>query len=113
MDVTFTVTNQKLVRTDTNLIVSGSENYLFAAFTFSSDWANAAKEARFWHRLYNVAYTESLVNNRCEVPKEVLKNGEFCVAVYGGDIQTANVVMVPVCPCGWSEAVENTPPPVN
>jgi hypothetical protein len=111
MNITFNVLNQYLTRTDSSLVVADSKNYLNAVFTFSSDWAGLTKKVRFVHRLYDIPYVMTLTDNACLVPYQVLKNGEFTVSVFAGDINTANIVCVPVSPCGWSEvtAPENGP----
>ena len=47
MRIIFEVGNQTIIRTDRNKIVANSKNYLFADFSFSSDWDGVIKTAIF------------------------------------------------------------------
>lgn len=101
MDLLFTITNQELERTDTSLVVADSIDYLYAAFTFSSDWNGTSKIAVFTKLLTKTSYSVALVTDRCLVPWEVLQgHGDFSVSVYAGSRITANVVIVNVSPSG-------------
>lgn len=105
MDMLFTVTNQSIVRTDTNLVVADSINYLYATFSFSGDW-NQAKTAIFRKLITGEAYEEILTEDRCLVPYQVLIGpGDFTVSVYSGNLHTANTALINLCPSGYTEDV--------
>lgn len=79
MTITFSIDKQKIIRTDSNVVVENSINYLDAEFTFSEDWTHE-KVAIFGHN--GVYYHVVLVDDKCVVPVEVLKHGTMKVGVY-------------------------------
>lgn len=102
MNLIFSITNQHITRTDSEIVVADSRNYLNATFSFSSDWDDvAAKTAVFKHG--EEAYTVILNNNACLVPHEVIKSGHFNVSVFGGNRITVDIARVDVYPSGYEE----------
>ena len=47
MNLLFRVRNQQIERLESNLVVSGSKNYLHAKFTFTKEWNGLTKTAVF------------------------------------------------------------------
>ena len=94
MDLRFNVESQHITRTDRNIVVAKSQNYLKAKFDFSPDWAGKTKTAVFNNNghVYNVI----LDNDECFVAEEVIRQPGFTVSVFGGDLITADVVMIRV-----------------
>jgi len=93
MELQFNVNQQSITRTDVQLPIANSKNYLTAKFTFTSDWNGISKTALFTQG--KNSYAVLLVNNVCNVPNEVLANADgFTVSVFGGDLITANVAPV-------------------
>ena len=106
MDISFSINGQTITRTDKNNVVSGSKNYLFAAFIFSDDWAGLIKTAQFTRD--DIVMDMLLVNDRCAVPWELLqRGGAVYVTVFGGDLITVNSAAVHIAQSGYSTA--NTP----
>lgn len=106
MDITFSIVNQTITRTDQAAVVAGSRGYLYAAFSFSDDWHGLIKTAQF--KRDDIVMDMLLVNDRCTVPRELLaKQGIIQVTVFGGDLITVNQAAIPVQPTGMSLA--NTP----
>ena len=82
MNLTFTIDQQKLKRTDTMQPVDFSNEYLKCCFNFrSDDWEDLGKFAIFHtgDKNYRVAISE----NECYVPYDVLKHNKFLLTVYG------------------------------
>lgn len=94
--IEFSVRNQRLSRYTAGVVASNSYGYLKFLFNFkTNDWQDVSvKMANFSYkgRNYPVLIDE---NNICNVPKEVIKPGEFSVSVFGGGI-TTNTVKIPV-----------------
>ena len=74
--------------------MADSRNYLKAQFTFSTEWNSKVKTAVFVNN--GIAYNVLLVDDKCTVPHEVIKNPSFTVSVFGGDLITANVAEIQV-----------------
>lgn len=100
MTLTFEVENQMIHRTDTNIVVADSKNYLHASFTFSGEW-QGAKTAIFSHGVDR--YCVLLENDMCLVPWEVIKQGSIGVSVFCGDLITANTFYVDVEKSGYAD----------
>lgn len=84
MDLSFEVTNQTMVRTDSYRVVNCSNEYLRCSFEFKSDdWNDLTKFVLFKYdkNVYRVA----LVGSAVIVPHEVLGSDYFIVSVYGVD----------------------------
>ena len=108
MDLRFTVESQHITRTDRNIVVAKSQNYLKAKFDFSPDWAGKTKTAVFNNNghVYNVI----LDNDECYVAEEVIRQPGFTVSVFGGDLITADVVMIRVEASGYEIGGSPEPP---
>ena len=71
---------------DFSRLVPGSEKYIKAEFTFSSDWANRVKVARFWSVFGREYEPQALAGGTsCLIPAEALKKRIFKVQVMGKD----------------------------
>ena len=109
MTLTFEVENQMIHRTDTNIVVADSKNYLHASFTFSEEW-QGTKTAIFSRGVDR--YCVLLENDACLVPWEVIKQGSIGVTVFCGDLITANTVYVSVYKSGYGDGkVPSEPTP--
>ena len=106
MDITFNVEKQLICRTDNEIPVAKSENFLFAQFTFSDEW-KGTKTAIFNN---GTAYNVILHDDRCLVPWEVITDNGFSVSVYCGNRITANTAYVMVIPSGYIEGETPAPP---
>ncbi|MCR5208432.1 MAG: hypothetical protein K6C14_08160 [Eubacterium sp.] len=101
MDISFNVENQIITRSDSNKVVADSRNYLYACFTFTSEWTGIITAVfKKDGAAYNTVLDE---NGRCEVPWEVISGGRFSVSCFCGDRITANKVYVNVIPSGYCE----------
>lgn len=99
MDIELSLQNQVLTRTDENVIISDSINYLFCAFTFSADWAGLAKTAQFTRNL--VTYNVDLVDDKCAVPwEQLVHKGVFYISVFAGSRITSSRLKVDVSTSG-------------
>lgn len=107
MLLTFTINKQLICRTDKEIPVAKSENYLYAQFSFSEEW-EGIKTAIFNNgTAYSVQLDE---NNTCLVPWEVITESGFSVSVFCGERITANVSFVDVLPSGYIEGETPAPP---
>lgn len=116
MTLLFYVNNQSLslnpVQKDIE-IIADSKNYLKVKFLFqTSDWkGNKIKYALFTHKgkTYKkyLGIEDGVEQNECFVAPEVIKEGEFSVAVFAEDLITTNTVSIKVKPSGYTENIEN------
>lgn len=111
MKLSFKVEKQNISRTDSNKVVAKSKNYLYAAFTFSTDdWDDVEiKTAIFKNgdRVFNVILND---NDECLVPHEVLDSGTVIVSVFGGNLITVDCASFKVHESGYEEGVTPEPP---
>lgn len=111
MKLSFKVEKQNIMRTDSNKVVAKSKNYLYAAFTFSTDdWDDVEiKTAIFKNgdRVFNVILND---NDECLVPHEVLDSGTVSVSVFGGNLITVDCASFKVHESGYEEGVTPEPP---
>lgn len=112
MEINFTLDKQLIRRTDRNVVVSNSQNYLTAKFTLLSDDWEMPITAIF--NSYAVVLNEDLT---CTVPWEALVNpGEMLVSAYCGNLHTASIVYVEIQASGYGrlrESLEPTPDVYN
>ena len=109
MTLTYEVEKQMIQRTDANIVVADSKNYLHAAVTFAEEW-QGTKTAIFSRGVDR--YCVLLENNMCLVPWEVIKQGSIGVTVFCGDLITANTVYVSVYKSGYGDGkVPSEPTP--
>lgn len=106
MNLAFSVTKQIIARTDSEIVIEHSINYLFAGFTFSADWAGLSKVAILKKLVTGTELQIPLVNDAIAIPAEMInQQGDFSVSVYGGSAETqlitANVALVAVGPSGF------------
>lgn len=106
MIVSFSLKNQIIRRTDYNIVVAQSKNYLRARFdALSDDWIGPITA------IFN-EYTVLLDgNNECLVPWEVLQNpGVVKVSAFCGDLHTASVATMVVNSSGYVDGETPEPP---
>lgn len=106
MDLEFTIINQTITRTDTLIPRADSIGYLYAHFTFSSDWEDIAQKMAIFSN-DTVAHKVLLdINNKCAVPSSLLVSGKFQVSIFAEDITpkryTANEATVWVWESGYT-----------
>lgn len=114
MDLLFSIKNQELVRIDNNLVASYSKNYITCLFDFEAeDWGSLYKQVLFVDSKgtkYVVDLGYSL-QNRCNIPDDVLKGNYFKVSVFAGDRITSTQEKILVHPSGYNDKIthiENT-----
>lgn len=108
MNIVFCVHNQVITRTDTNVIVADSRNYLQATFIFSEEWNGKEKTAIFIHD--DKAYHVLLENDKCLVPWEVIKPGVLSVSVFAGDLITTNACVTSIKDSGYTDGTKPSDP---
>lgn len=106
MIVSFALKNQIIRRTDYNIVVAQSKNYLRARFdALSDDWIGPITA------IFNDYVVVLDENNECLVPWEVLQNpGVVNVSAFCGDLHTASVATMVVKPSGYTEGETPEPP---
>lgn len=120
MDITFSVENQIINRTDNNAVVSGSKNFLRAVFTLSPTWRTGHTITPVF-RVGDKPYTPEMKNGRflddensCIVPPEVLASaGVFFVSIFDETDNvriTANESPVRVIQSGYNTAEPSLTP---
>lgn len=109
MNLTFTVTNQSIKRTDCSRVVADSRNYLQADFVFcSSEWEDKQVTAIF--KAKSGVYHMLLENGSCMVPYEVITPNGFSVSVFAGDLITTDTAKVAVYYSGYAQGDVPKPP---
>jgi len=113
--LTFDVQNQVIRRTDNFKVIAGSQNYLYAHFTFTSDWGDGTKTAQFYAECsddppYDVILDQ---NNTCLIPWEVLQYGDTRVRVdvFAGTRITTNYAVFRVHEDGYMDGGSSSQPP--
>jgi len=105
VNLNFQIEKQILTRTDGNVIVNKSKNYLKCIFTFKSDeWDYITKFAIFkdsWGHAHKIFLGREDVCE-CMVPNGVLRGTNFKVSVYAGDLITTNELNVILIPSGYT-----------
>lgn len=64
-------------------IVMGTSGYLLAEFSFSKEWNGLFKVAEFRKRGEDTYYPVKIIQNKCEVPKEVTDAPVWTVKIVG------------------------------
>lgn len=105
------VTGQNITLQDSNVIISGSQDYLGLKFKFGNDWEQYEKAYRFiWQQ---EAYTAIELDGIVKVPHEVIKPPYFIIAVGGSKgtefVPTA-ALKIPVKENGFGDPDENIAP---
>lgn len=81
----FTVTNQEIEKTDNFTVVEGSDQYLYAQFTFTTDdWDGLYKTGVFIDE-DGTTHPSLCTDDICAVPAEWLKKQKGAVGVLGSD----------------------------
>ncbi len=94
MKIFFTVAHQTLTTPYRSMIVSRSQDYLRAVFSFTDDWYGTQKIAQFvrGELKYNIMLDAV---NSCLVPWEILQNeGEFTVTVWGNNYPDKDNIVI-------------------
>lgn len=109
--LTFEVNKQIITRTDSNVAIADSVDFLTATFSFSEEWENCSKTIIF--RSGDTIKSLLLENNTCIVPWEVINLGGFKISVIGvnGNVLiTTNVIDIPCGASGYANGEEPEPP---
>ena len=107
----FEVKNQFINRVDKEQPSADSQYYLYAHFNFlTDDWKGKVVTAVFTkdEKSYMMLVD---IDGDCEVPHEVIKEGNFYVSVFADPLITTNNSRVYVEPSGYTEDAENSEPP--
>lgn len=107
----FDVKNQFINRVDKIQPSADSQYYLYAHFNFlTDDWKGKVITAVFTkdEKSYMMLVD---IDGDCEVPHEVIKEGNFYVSVFARTLITTNSSRVYVEPSGYVEDAENSEPP--
>ena len=94
MQLKFTVTAQRISRTDAERPVAGSVGYLTAAFLFSVDWDDLVKTAIFRAGSGTAYEVELDADNACIIPADAIVSGTMYVSVRG-DSASGDTVFLP------------------
>ncbi len=107
----FELAKQFINRVDTENPVADSKYYLYAHFDYITDeWRDRAVTAIFTKD--EVSYMALLdADGDCLVPWEVVKEGNFFVSAFTGELITTNKSRVYVEKTGYVEDAENSEPP--
>ena len=105
MNIKFSISGQKISILERPDTISYT-NELEAEFSFSNEWAGRQKTAIF-KRTGIHAIPVLIENDKCIVPKEVLRNcSKFEVGVIAGNIHTTNIVEVYIDRTCYNEDAE-------
>lgn len=81
------IIDKQIIKRDPNCdfdgLVAGTEGYLQAEFSFSSDWDNCTKVAAFYSRGKECPPQVLEDGRTCMIPSEALKGRAFGVRVFG------------------------------
>ncbi len=105
----FNVNNQIIMRKDEFRVVADSRDYLKATFTLTDEWQGQVV-AVFCHG--DGVYHQTLSENCCMVPTEVIKAPGFTVSLFceAQALVTANVIWVETEPSGLRNGTQPQPP---
>lgn len=113
--LTFDVENQVIRRTDNFKVIAGSQNYLYAKFTFTSDWGDGAKTAQFYAECSDDPPYDVILDSDgvCLIPWEVLQYGDTRVRVdvFAGTRITTNYAVFRVHEDGYMDGGSSSQPP--
>ena len=105
MNIKLSISGQKISILERPTTISYT-NELEAEFSFSNEWAGRQKTAIFKRTGIN-AIPVLIENDKCIVPKEVLRNcSKFEVGVIAGNIHTTNIVEVYIDRTCYNEDAE-------
>lgn len=113
--LTFSVKNQTISRTDRFNVVAKSVNYLYAHFDFLTDeWTGKAPTAIFKQTDGDPYEAVLDMDMNCLVPWEVLNAEDATyvyVSVFAGDLITVNTAPVRVAKAGYYDNLESSTEP--
>lgn len=111
MTLKFEVFKQFINRVDKEQPSADSQYYLYAHFNFlTEDWKGKVITAVFTKDEKSHMMLVD-IDGDCEVPHEVIKEGNFYVSVFADTLITTNNSRVYVEPTGYVEDAENSEPP--
>lgn len=111
MTLKFEVFKQFINRVDKEQPSADSQYYLYAHFNFlTEDWKDKVVTAVFTKNEKSYMMLVD-IDGDCEVPHEVIKEGNFYVSVFADTLITTNNSRVYVEPTGYVEDAENSEPP--
>ena len=112
MNIKFSISGQKISILERPTTISYT-NELEAEFSFSNEWSGRQKTAIF-KRTGIHAIPVLIENDKCIVPKEVLRNcSKFEVGIIAGNIHTTNIVEVYIDRTCYNEDAEIPDPTPN
>ena len=96
------IVDKQIIRQDPSCdfsgLIPGSEGYIQAKFSFSSEWINCTKVAAFYSLLGTEYEPQILKDGKtCIIPAEALKGRKFKIQVIGKDDElklTTNKIVV-------------------
>lgn len=98
MQLQFDVNKQIIKRTDKENPVENSSEYLYAKFTFTSDWNDVRKiNVFFTTDGTNWFVVQNMKNGICEVPQEVIKFPSFMLYLVGFNDENLKVITTNIC----------------
>lgn len=104
MDLSFSITNQRLRAHADDIYVEGSQRYLRAQFTVSEDWADHIVTVFFQHADDEAPTAVVLPDSlECEIPANVLRSGSVYIWARGDlapSVITTNQVILTVYATG-------------
>ena len=105
LNLTFDINNQILQRTDKQIIVNKSRNYIHCTFTFKTEeWNNIEKFAIFKNNR-GKAYTCFLgksIECTCTIPSPAMTGNYMKISIYGGDLITTTELKIILLPSGYT-----------
>ena len=111
IETKYTIDDQKMTRTDDEIIIAKSKNIIKTIFTFNgSIWNDVDKFAIFTDSWGVKTTTHIGAANVCSaiVPNHCLNGTFFKVTIYGGDLITCNEVTIPLAPSGYTKNHHHT-----
>lgn len=105
MELNFEIKNQILTRTDTQILVNKSNNYVFCNFLFKTEEWDTLNKFCIFKDSWGKSYTQHLGvenNCQCKVPAEVLQGTFFKISVYAGNLITSTEITVILVPSGYT-----------
>lgn len=105
MNLKFDVNQQLLRRTDNQIIVNKSRNYIHCTFTFQGDdWENIEKFAIFKNNRGNayICFLGSNMECTCTIPSPAMTGNYMRISLYGGDLLTTQELKVILLPSGYT-----------
>lgn len=110
MVLNFNINNQIITRTDGEIPVANSRNYLKAKFNFQTAEWDAHEKTAIFRQQYKVRHVLLDENMECYIPYELLDAGMLSVSVFAGDLITANSCLVKILRSGYEDGTKPDDP---